>query len=212
MHPDYPHLFVLDNPLIKRDVTIIRNKQTPPEFFRSAVNRISQNLAVHLSAQLQLTETEVETPLAVTKGFVLQKKVVLVPVLRAGLGMMNGFLKMLPDANIGHIGIQRNEQTLEPQEYYFKAPKHLEDTETILLDPMLATGGSAGDAISFLKRNGMQRALFACIVAAPQGVENLLNRFPETIIYTAALDEKLNEKGYIVPGLGDAGDRTFGTL
>jgi uracil phosphoribosyltransferase len=203
---------VIDHPLIKRDVTVLRDIDTNPEKFRAAVQRISNVLAVQLSKDFKLSEKEMMTPLERTTGYYLAQEVVLVPVLRAGLGMVNGFLEVIPEAKVGHIGLQRNEETLEPVEYYYKTPKNIESDVVILLDPMLATGGSANEALNYLKKRGAKEILFACLVAAPQGVAKLEKNHPEIKIYAAALDRELNEKGYILPGLGDAGDRTFGTL
>ena len=200
------------HPVLKRDLTIIRDSSTTPEFFRSAVKRISIVLAVEISKEFRFIEKEIETPLEKTTGFFLKEDVVLVPVLRAGLGMVSGFLSVLPRAKVGHIGLQRNEATLKPLEYYYKTPKNLNKSKIILLDPMLATGGSSSAAISFLKKRGANDITFACLVAAPEGVKLLSKDHPEVKIYGASLDRELNEKGYILPGLGDAGDRTFGTL
>lgn len=206
------NFYIVDHPLIKKDLTILRDKNTQPEIFRSALQRISNLLAAEISKNIILEQTEVETPLEKTIGYKLKKQIVLVPVLRAGLGMVNGFLELIPDSKVGHIGLQRNEETLEPIEYYFKTPSELEKSDTILLDPMLATGGSASGAITYLKSRGAQTIYFACIVAAPKGVQRINSDHPEVKIYSASLDRELNNKGYILPGLGDAGDRTFGTL
>ncbi len=206
------NLYIADHPLIKKDLTILRDKNTQPEIFRSALQRISNLLAAEISKNISLEEIEVETPLEKTVGYKLKKQIVLVPVLRAGLGMVNGFLELIPDSKVGHIGLQRNEETLEPIEYYFKTPSELEKSDVILLDPMLATGGSASGAITYLKNKGALTIYFACIVAAPRGVQRINSDHPDVKIYSASLDRELNNKGYILPGLGDAGDRTFGTL
>jgi uracil phosphoribosyltransferase len=203
---------LIDHPLIKRDVTVLRDIDTNPEKFRAAVQRISNVLAVQLSKDFKLSEKEMMTPLEKTTGYYLAQEVVLVPVLRAGLGMVNGFLEVIPEAKVGHIGLQRNEQTLEPVEYYYKTPKNIESDIVILLDPMLATGGSANEALNYLKKRGAREMVFACLVAAPEGIARLEQNHPEIKIYAAALDRELSNKGYILPGLGDAGDRTFGTL
>ncbi len=200
------------HPVLKRDLTIIRSSSTKPDIFRSAVKRISTVLAVEISKDFRFIEKEIETPLEKTTGFFLNEDVVLVPVLRAGLGMVSGFLYVLPGAKVGHIGLQRDEATLKPIEYYYKTPNNLDKSKIILLDPMLATGGSSSAAISFLKKRGANDITFACLVAAPEGVALLLNDHPEVKIFGASLDRELNDKGYILPGLGDAGDRTFGTL
>lgn len=206
------NLRLIEHPLVKRDLAIIRDKNTTTENFREAVKRISNILAAEISVNFRTTEIEIETPLEKTIGHKLLQEVVLVPVLRAGLGMVNGFLELIPDAKVGHIGLQRNEETLEPFEYYYKTPKNISEAFVIILDPMLATGGSASEAIKFLKQRSASKIIFACIVSAPEGVAKLQHDHPDVTIFTAALDRKLNNKGYILPGLGDAGDRTFGTL
>lgn len=206
------NFIIVNHPLVKKDLSILRNVNTTTELFRSAIQRISNILCVEVTKKISLTETEIQTPLEKTIGFELSKQIVLFPILRAGLGMVNGFLELIPSAKVGHIGIQRNEETLEPIEYYFKTPQELENSEVILLDPMLATGGSAIEAIKFLKNRGVKNLYFACIVAAPVGVEKVHKLYPDVEIFAAALDRQLNSKGYILPGLGDAGDRTFGTL
>jgi uracil phosphoribosyltransferase len=208
----YKNLVLLQHPLIKKDITILRDKKTNTEIFRAAVTRISNVLAVEISTAFSLAEFKVETPLEKTKGYRLKQDVVLIPVLRAGLGMVEGFLQLIPDAKLGHVGLERNETTLLPNSYYLKTPKNLSKAEVILLDPMLATGGSASAAISFLKKRGAKNLVFACLLAAPEGVKKLSKDHPDVIIFSAALDRQLNKKGYILPGLGDAGDRTFGTL
>ena len=206
------NFFLIEHPIIKRDVTILRDKDTDSEIFRAALQRVSNILAVELSKEFKLTEIEVDTPLEKSSGAKLANDVILVPVLRAGLGMVNGFLQIIPEAKVGHIGLQRNEKTLKPVEYYYKVPKNLESAEVVLLDPMLATGGSASEALKYLKKRGAKKLVFACLVAAPAGVEKINFEHPDVKIFTAALDRELNSKGYILPGLGDAGDRTFGTL
>ncbi|MCH7963622.1 MAG: uracil phosphoribosyltransferase [Bacteroidetes bacterium] len=203
---------LIDHPLVKRNITILRDVNTNCETFRSAISRLSNIIAVKLFVDLKLTEIEVQTPLEKTKGFKLAQEVVIVPVLRAGLGMVNGFLQVIPDAKVGHIGLERDEETLKPVEYYYKTPANLIRHEIILVDPMLATGGSGSAAISFLKKRGADNIIFACIVAAPEGINKINEDHPDVKIFGAALDRELNDKGYILPGLGDAGDRTFGTL
>lgn len=200
------------HPVLKRDLTILRDSSTQPEFFRSAVKRISTVLAVEISKEFTFYEKEIDTPLEKTTGYFLKEDVVIVPVLRAGLGMVSGFLSVLPRAKVGHIGLQRDENTLLPLEYYYKTPSNIDRSKILLLDPMLATGGSSEAAISFLKKRGAKDITFACLVAAPEGVELLGTKHPEVKIYGASLDRVLNDNGYILPGLGDAGDRTFGTL
>lgn len=203
---------IVNHPLILRDISLLRAKETEPETFRVVLNRLSILLAVEISKSFKVDEVKIETPLEKTTGFKLSYDVILIPVLRAGLGMVNGFLEIIPSAKVGHIGLQRNEETLEPMEYYFKVPKAIKDAQIILLDPMLATGGSASGAINYLKNQGAENIEFACLVASPEGVERLNKDHSDIMIYTAALDRELNNKGYILPGLGDAGDRTFGTL
>jgi len=206
------NLFLIDHPIIKRDVSILRDKNTTSETFRAALQSVSNILAVELSKEFNLTKTEIETPLEKTEGAKLANDVILVPVLRAGLGMVNGFLQIIPEAKVGHIGLQRDEETLKPVEYYYKVPRQLETAEVVLLDPMLATGGSASEALKYLKNRGASKLVFACVVAAPEGINRITTEHPDVKIFAAALDRVLNNKGYILPGLGDAGDRTFGTL
>jgi len=205
-------IIVVDNPLVKRDVTILRDKETDPNGFRLALDRVSHSIAIEISKSFDLTEFVVETPLEKTKGYKFTKQVILVPVLRAGLSMVSSFLEMIPDAKVGHIGLQRDEKTLKPIDYYYKAPKNLDESITIVLDPMLATGGSAVASFNSLKQKGAKKCILACLIAAPEGVEKMNSEHPDIQIYTAALDRQLNSVGYILPGLGDAGDRNFGTL
>lgn len=206
------NIIVTDTPLVKRDITILRDKQTREEQFRSALNRIAFVLVNEISKQFTLSQFPVETPLMMTNGFTLAAPVVLVPVLRAGLSLVQPFLQMIPDAKVGHIGLRRDEETLEPIDYYYKVPKDLDISTVILLDPMLATGGSAAASFAYLKHNGAKHLLFASLIAAPEGIERMNKEHPDVLIYTAAIDKGLNENGFIIPGLGDAGDRTFGTL
>ena len=203
---------LINHPLVKRDITILRDVSTPPEIFREVVKRISIILAVEMSKDFKISGIKIETPLEKTTGFKLKQNIVLVPVLRAGLGMVNGFLEVIPEAKVGHIGLQRNEKTLKPVEYYFKIPRDIDKSKVILLDPMLATGGSATEALKYLKNKGAEDCAFACLVAAPEGLRKILQDHKDIKIYSASLDRELNKKGYILPGLGDAGDRTFGTL
>ncbi len=206
------NLKIVSNPLISRDITYLRNKETKEYQFRLALRRIAYALAIEISNEFELREFEVETPLEITKGYNLKKQVVLVPVLRAGLSLVNSFIEMIPNAKVGHIGLQRDEKTLKPIDYYYKAPKNLDTSKVIVLDPMLATGGSASAAFQFLKDKGANDCVMASLIAAPEGVKRLTKEHPDVPIYTAMLDRELNENGYILPGLGDAGDRTFGTL
>ncbi len=204
-------LYISSHPLVARDITILRDKKTDTHEFRRVLDRLTQSLAYESSHDIPLQECFVETPLETTKGFVPALPIILVPVLRAGLGMLNSFLEIFPDAKVGHIGLYRNEETLDPVEYYSKYPETLSHGIIFLLDPMLATGGSANAAISVLKNGGAKHIRLVCIVAAPEGVERVKEKNPDVVIYTAAYDRGLNENGYIIPGLGDAGDRIFGT-
>jgi len=206
------NFYLIDHPLIKRDISILRDEKTPQEIFRAVLKRVSIVLANEIAKEFKVTEISVNTPLETTTGHVLSQSVVLVPVLRAGLGMVTGFLEIIPESKVGHIGLQRDEVTLKPIEYYYKTPKEITDSLVIVLDPMLATGGSACEAVKFLKKRGAKDCIFACIVACPEGLNNLRGKHPELKVFCAAFDRQLNEKGYILPGLGDAGDRTFGTL
>jgi len=208
----YKNFKLVEHPLLRRDITILRDKTTEREIFRSAVTRISNILAVEMSKDFPLSGIKIKTPLEKTDGFRLKQDVVLIPVLRAGLGMVNGFLQILPDARVGHIGLERDERTLKPKDYYFKTPGNLNKSEVILLDPMLATGGSASAAISFLKKRKAKGIIFACLLASPEGIKKILKDHPDVQIFGAVIDRQLNNKGYILPGLGDAGDRIFGTL
>jgi uracil phosphoribosyltransferase len=205
------NFIIIDHPLIKKDVAILRCAETDPEMFRGALLRISRILAFEITRDIELKETEVVTPLETTKGHVLASQIVLAPVLRAGLGMVNGFQEVVPDSKVGHIGLKRDEETLRPVYYYYKTPPDLENAKIIVLDPMLATGGSASEALNYLKESGAKDIVLACLVAAPEGVKRVTSEHPDVRIFTAALDRQLNTKGYILPGLGDAGDRIFGT-
>lgn len=206
------NLTIVDNPLIRRDVTYLRDYSTKEYQFRLALRRIAYCLSVEISNTFELIEIEVETPLEKTTGYKLEQQIVLVPVLRAGLSLVNSFIEMIPSARVGHIGLQRDEDTLQPVDYYYKTPKNLEISKVIILDPMLATGGSASAACKYLKERGAKDITLACLIAAPEGVQKMGEDHPDVKIYTAALDRELNNKGYILPGLGDAGDRTFGTI
>lgn len=208
----FSNFILLDHPLIKKDITVLRDFKTQSEAFRSALRRISSLLAAEIGKNLKIKKMKVRTPLETTHGYKLAQQVVLVPVLRAGLGMVGGFLDIIPDAKVGHIGLQRDEETLKPKEYYYKTPKNLRFSSVILLDPMLATGGSSSQAINNLKKRGSKECMFACIVASPEGLLRMKKDHPDVKIFGAALDRQLNDRGFILPGLGDAGDRTFGTL
>lgn len=203
---------VLDNPIIKHKLSILRNKNTGTKEFREIINEIAIFLCYEAMKDAKLEEIEIETPVCKTKAQMLcEDKYAFVSILRAGVGMLDGLLKVVPNAKIGHIGLYRNEETLEPVKYYYKMPKNIDEREVFVLDPMLATGGSAADTIKCLKQDGVKKIKFLSILAAPEGVERLNKEFPDVELYTAEIDEKLNEHGYIVPGLGDAGDRIFGT-
>ena len=205
---------VLDHPLIQHKLTMIRQKDCGTKVFREVVNEISMLMAYEVSRDLPLEDVEIETPLVKTILKTLAgKKVAIIPILRAGLGMVDGILELIPAAKIGHVGMYRNHDTLQPVEYFVKLPSDISERQLFVVDPMLATGGSAVAAIDALLKRGAQpnSIKFCCLVAAPEGVETLRSAHPEIDIYAAALDERLNEHGYILPGLGDAGDRLFGT-
>lgn len=206
------HVTVLNNPLVEHKLSIIRNKHTGTKEFREIIGEIATLLCYHALEDAKLKEIEIETPICKMKTRMLDEdNYAFVPILRAGTGMLDGLLKIVPNAKIGHIGLYRNEETLEPVQYYYKMPKDIAKREAIILDPMLATGGSAADTIQMLKKDGVKKIKFLSIISAPEGIEKLRKEHPDVEIYTACVDEKLNDKGYIVPGLGDAGDRIFGT-
>lgn len=210
--PEMPGLFLVRHPLVQHKLTLLRDRSTPTKIFKELVDEIATLLAYEATANLSLTPRDVETPLERTTGMQLAgKKLVLVPILRAGLGMVEGILHLVPDACVGHVGLYRDHDTLRPVHYYFKVPQDAADREFFLLDPMLATGGSAVEAIDQLKHVGAKRIRFLCLVAAPAGVTRVHDAHPDVPIISAALDRQLNESGYILPGLGDAGDRLFGT-
>ena len=203
---------VLDHPLIAHKLSILRDEKTPSNQFRSLINEISELMIFEATRDLETEEIDVKTPCGIAKcKHLAGKKLAFVPILRAGIGMLDGALALVPSARVGHIGLYRDEETLEPHEYYCKLPHDIEDREVFVVDPMLATGGSACDAIAQIKQRHPKKISFLCTVAAPVGLERLKNEHVDVDIYCAALDEKLNDKGYIVPGLGDAGDRIFGT-
>jgi len=204
-------LVVLHHPLIQHQLSILRNRRTRGDAFRRAMRRISSLMAVEVTRDLKLRRKAVATPLTNTWGYSLSERVVVIPVLRAGLGMVEGFVGVLPEARVGHVGLYRNEETLEPVEYYTKFPRDLQSSLVLLLDPMLATGGSSDAAITFLKGRGARRIRLITLVAAPRGVGKVAKDHPDVTVYAASLDRKLDAAGYIVPGLGDAGDRLFGT-
>lgn len=200
------------HPLILHKLTFIRKKSTGAKDFRELVEEVSMLMAYEATRDLQLTEIEIETPICTAKSKVLAgKKMAIVPILRAGLGMVDGMLKLIPAAKVGHIGLYRDEETLQPVEYFCKLPQDIADREVIVVDPMLATGGSAVDAITLLKQKGARYIRLMCLISSPEGIKHVMESHPDVDIYVGAIDEKLNEHGYIVPGLGDAGDRLFGT-
>lgn len=209
--PPMDHLTIIDHPLIKRDLSLLRDTTTSNSTFRTVLRRIASCLAYEVTRNLRLKSLTISTPLEKCEGHVMADQTVIVPVLRAGLGLVDGFLDIMPDAAVGHIGMYRNEQTLEPVDYYSKFPRNLDASDVFLLDPMLATGGSGSAALTFLKKKGAQRVRFVSLLAAPEGVERLRGTHPDVPVFTTVLDRQLNEKGYILPGLGDAGDRLFGT-
>ncbi len=203
---------ILDHPLIQHKLTMIRDVNTGPKEFRELVEELSMLMAYEVTRSIPVEDVEVQTPLCKTTcKSISGRKLGIIPILRAGLGMVNGMLKLIPTARVGHIGLYRDPETLKPVEYYCKLPPDLEERELILLDPMLATGGSACAGIEFLKKKGAKNIKLMCLIAAPEGVDAVCSDHPDVEIYTASVDEKLNDHAYIVPGLGDAGDRLFGT-
>ena len=203
---------IMTHPLISHKLTIMRNKETSVKDIRECAHEVALLLGYEATKDLKLKDYEIATPICKTTGKQIERQVALVPILRAGLGMVDALMDLIPAAKIGHIGLYRNEETLEPVEYYCKLPTDIAERQVLVLDPMLATGGSAVAAINFIKKRGAKNIKFVCIIAAPVGIETLRKAHPDVEIFCGALDEKLNENGYIVPGLGDAGDRLFGTL
>ena len=202
----------ISHPLIQHKLAIIRDKNTGSKDFRELVEEVAMLMAYEVTRDIQVEEVEIETPICKTKCKMLSgKKLAIVPILRAGLGMVDGMLKLVPAAKVGHIGLYRDEETLQPVEYFCKLPQDIQERDVIVVDPMLATGGSAMDAITLLKKRGAVNIRLMCLIAAPEGIKAVTEAHPDVDVYTGSIDEKLNEKGYIVPGLGDAGDRLFGT-
>lgn len=207
------NVHVIDHPLIQHKLTIMRMKETGTKDFRELLEEISMLMAYEITRDFPLKDVEIETPICKCKEKMLAgKKVGVVPILRAGLGMLNGVVNMIPAARVGHVGMYRDPKTLKPVEYYCKLPGDVAERTLVVVDPMLATGGSSSAALSLLKEKGAKHIILMCLVAAPEGVRVINHDHPDVPLYVAVIDEKLNEKGYIVPGLGDAGDRIFGTL
>lgn len=202
---------LVEHPVISRDLTILRDTSTSISNFRAALKRIANILAYHALKKLPLRSFRVETPIEKTEGYDIDTDIVVVPILRAGLGLVNGIIEFIPDARVGHLGMYRDENTHKPVDYYSKLPNGIEDAFVLLVDPMLATGGSANDALDFLKSKGAQQIHFISLISAPEGLKRLQKGHPDVHIITAAIDERLNDDAFIVPGLGDAGDRYFGT-
>lgn len=206
------HLTIVSHPLVQHKLTLMRQKDTPTAVFRQLLREISQFLAYEVTRELAMTTKQIETPLCPMDAPVLAgKKLALVSILRAGNGLLDGVLELVPSARVGFVGLYRDEETLQPVQYYFKVPTEIDERVVIAVDPMLATGNSSAAAVDLLKKAGAKDVRFLCLLAAPEGVARMKEAHPDVPIVTAALDEKLNEKGYIVPGLGDAGDRMFGT-
>jgi uracil phosphoribosyltransferase len=206
-----PNVFLIDHPVIQTKLTELREINTEPRKFRALLNEIASLMVYEVTRSWPTEPRPIRTPMEEMTGCALARPITLVPILRAGLGMADGVLRLLPDAHLGHLGVRRDEETLLPIAYYQKLPPDIADTEVLLIDPMLATGGSGAAAITFLKQAGVKSMRFVCLVAAPEGIAALHAQHPEVPIYCAAIDRQLNEKGYILPGLGDAGDRLFGT-
>lgn len=203
---------VINHPLVARDLTILRDSKTNTIDFRAALARVATILAYFALKELPLKKISITTPVTATEGFQLDTEIIVVPILRAGLSLVNAILDFVPDAKVGHLGMYRDEVTHKPVDYYSKLPNGLEKALVLLVDPMLATGGSADDAIGFLKEQGATNIRFISLISAPEGLKRIQNKYPDVSIITASVDEKLNEDAFIVPGLGDAGDRYFGTL
>lgn len=204
-------VYELKHPLIEHKLTNLRNKDTDTKLFRESLNEIAGLMVYEATKHLHLKEIEIETPIQKTKTKILEDPIALVPILRAGLGMVEGILQLLPNAKVGHLGVYRNEETLEPVYYYDKMPSNIAESQVFITDPMLATGGSMIYTIDYLKKRGVQNITMLCIIGAPEGIEKVMEKHPDVDLYIAAVDEGLNDKAYIYPGLGDAGDRIFGT-
>jgi uracil phosphoribosyltransferase len=202
---------IIDHPVVSRDISILRDKNTRTGDFRMAMGRIATILAYYALRDLPLRKTEIETPITKTTGFEIDTDIFVIPILRAGLSLVDAIINFVPDAKVGHLGMYRDETTHEPVDYYSNLPSGLESAMALVVDPMLATGGSADDAIGFLKKQGAKNIRFISLISAPEGLERISKKYPDVTIITAAVDEKLNDDAFIVPGLGDAGDRYFGT-
>ncbi|MCK4640217.1 MAG: uracil phosphoribosyltransferase [Candidatus Marinimicrobia bacterium] len=208
---DFPTLTIIKHPLIQTKLTMLRNVNTDNYLFRSLLNEIASLMVYEIFRDFDTVEIEVTTPIEKTIGYRLAKEITLVPILRAGLGMIGGIQNLIPRSRVGHIGLYRDKNSLEAVEYYTKLPPNITDTKVILIDPMLATGGSASNALTLIKSKGVTDIRFVCLVAAPEGIKRIIADHPEVPIFTAALDRELNDHAYILPGLGDAGDRIYGT-
>lgn len=208
---NFDNVTVIQHPLISRDMTIVRDKNTDTIGFRKAISRIATILAYQSLKELPLSEKKIETPICETKGYDLDTEVIIVPILRAGLSLVDAIINYIPDAKVGHLGMYRDENTHKPVDYYSNLPSGLDHSLVLVVDPMLATGGSADDAINFLKEKGAGKVRFISLISAPEGLKKVTSNHPDVPIITASIDEKLNENAFIVPGLGDAGDRYFGT-
>ncbi len=208
----FKNVSVLEHPVVARDLSILRDQSTDIVGFRKAMARIANILAYSALKELPLREHSINTPITETKGYAIDTEVIVVPILRAGLSLVDAIIEFIPDAKVGHLGMYRDETTHEPVDYYSNLPDGVAEGQVLLVDPMLATGGSADDAIGFLKKQGAQNIRFISLICAPEGLKRITEKYPDVSIITAAIDEKLNDQAFIVPGLGDAGDRYFGTL
>lgn len=207
----FDNVTLIEHPVVFRDLTLLRDVSTNTADFRSALQRIAVILAYHALKELPLRKFEIQTPIEKTTGFDIDQDIIVVPILRAGLGLSDALLKFIPDAKVGHLGMYRDEDTHNPVDYYSNIPAGIEDAMVLVVDPMLATGGSADDALTFLKKEGAQHLRFISLICAPEGLRRICEKHPDVYTITAAIDEKLNDDAFIVPGLGDAGDRYFGT-
>lgn len=207
----YNKLTIVNHPVVARDLTILRNKETRTADFRMAMGRIATILAYFALKDLPLKKVDISTPITTVQGYEIDTEIIIVPILRAGLSLVTALLNFIPDASVGHLGMYRDETTHEPVDYYSNIPSGIDKAMVLLVDPMLATGGSADDAIAFLKKKGAKNIRFISLISAPEGLKRISTKYPDVSVITAAVDEKLNDNAFIVPGLGDAGDRYFGT-